>query len=92
MFFRQKHHAHAVLAKRGQGHADLGHVFTEQGVWNLNQDTCAIAHQGVCAHRTAVVKVFQNLERLPHNRVALLAFDVSHKTNTTGVVFVSGVV
>ena len=88
MLFRQKHHAHAVLAKRGQSHADLGHIFTEQGIGNLNQDTRAIAHQGVSADRTAVVEVFQDLERLPHDRMALLALDVCHKTNTTGVVLV----
>ena len=88
MLFRQKHHAHAVLAKRGQSHADLGHIFTEQGIGNLNQDTRAIAHQSVSADRTAVVEVFQDLERLPHDRVAFLAFDVCHKTNTTGVVLV----
>ena len=92
MFFRQKHHANAILAKRGQSHADLGHVFTEQGVWNLNQDTRAVAHQGVRTDRAAVVEVFQNLECLPHDRMAFLAFDVCHKTNTTGVVFVGGVV
>ena len=92
MFFRQKHHAHTVLAKRGQGHSDLGHVFTEQGVWNLNQDTRAIAHQSVSAHRTTVVEVFQDLESLPHDRMALLALDVCHKTNTTGVVLVRRVV
>ena len=88
MLFRQKHHAHAVLAKRGQSHADLGHIFTEQGIGNLNQDTRAIAHQSVSADRTAVVEVFQYLECLPHDRMALLAFDVCHKTNTTGVVLV----
>ena len=92
MFFRQKHHAHAVLAKRGQGHSDFGHVFTEQGVWNLNQDTCAVAHQGVGTHRTTMVKVFQYFERLPHDRMAFLAFDMCHKTNTTGVVLVRRVV
>ena len=92
MLFGQKHHAHAVLSKRWQSDADLGHVFAEQGIWNLNQDTCAVAHQGICTHRAAVVEVFQNLERLPHNRMAFLALDVCHKTNTTGVVFVGGVV
>ena len=88
MLFRQKHHAHAVLAKRGQSHADLGHIFTEQGIGNLNQDARAIAHQSVSADRTTVIEVFQDLERLPHDRMAFLALDVSHKTNTTGVVLV----
>jgi hypothetical protein len=39
-----------------------------------------------------MVKVFQYFERLPHDRMAFLAFDMCHKTNTTGVVLVGRVV
>jgi hypothetical protein len=39
-----------------------------------------------------VVQVLQNLERLRHDGVALLPFDVRHKAHATGVVLVGRVV
>jgi hypothetical protein len=70
----------------------VGHLFAVQRVGQLNQDTCAVAHERVSTHSTTVVEVFQNFERLTHDGVALLTLDVSDKAHATGVVFVGWVV
>ena len=49
----------------------------------------AVAHQLVRADRTAVIEVLENLERLRHDGVALLALDVGHEPDPAGIVFVS---
>ena len=92
MFFRQEHHAHTVLALRRQSHALLGHLFSIERIRQLNQDTSTVAHQLVGTHRTPVVQVFQNLQRLRDDGMRLSAFDMSHKAHTTSVVFLSWVV
>ena len=58
----------------------------------MNQNARAVAHQRIGTDRTTVVEVFQNLERLRHDGVALVAFDVGHKTHAAGVVFIRRVV
>ena len=50
------------------------------------------ASQRVCANRTAVIEILQNLQPLFDDRMALAAFDVCYKTDTAGVVLVGGVV
>ncbi len=89
-FFGQEQHADTVFTGGWQGNALLGHFFTEESIGNLNQDTSAVAHQWVGTHGTAVVQVFQNFQAALDNLVGTLAFDVRHKANATGVVFVAG--
>jgi hypothetical protein len=70
----------------------LGHFFAVQGIWDLNQYARTITHQFVCTHSTTVIQVLQNLQGLGDHVVTLVTFDVRHKTHTTGVVFLIGVV
>ena len=46
-------------------------------------------HQRIGADRATVVDVLQNLQRAPHDVVALLALDVGHEAQTAGIVFVA---
>ncbi|MNV17656.1 hypothetical protein D3C71_1084490 [compost metagenome] len=85
----QENHAHTVFARCWQGYALLGHLFAVQRVRDLDQDAGAVAHQRVGTHRATVVDVFQNLQSLRHDVVALDALDVGHKPEAAGVVFVT---
>ena len=64
----------------------------EKSVWHLDQDTRAVTHQLIGTHRTPVVQVFKNLQRLRHDGVRFGTFDMSHKAHTTSVVLLSWVV
>ncbi len=89
MLLGQEDHAHAVFTGRRQGHALLGHFFPVQRVGDLDQDASAVTHQRVGTHGTTVVDVFQDLQGLRHDVVALDALDVGHKPEAAGVVFVA---
>ncbi len=88
----QKDHADAVLAGCGQGHALLFHLLAVQRIGQLQQDAGPVPHQVVGADRAAVVEVFQNLQRLLHDRMALLALDVRDEADAARIVFVRRVV
>ena len=66
----------------------LGHFFTVERVGQLDQDTCAVTHEFVGTDRTTVVDVFENLEGLRHDVVALFALDVGDKAQTACIVLV----
>jgi hypothetical protein len=86
MLFGQEDHAHTVLASGWQRDTLRLHLFPVQRVRQLDQDTRAIAHELVCPHGTPVVKIFQNLQGILHDGVALFAANVGHKTNAARVV------
>ena len=92
LLFGQEDHAHTVFARRGELHTLFGHLFTVQSVWDLNQNTSTVAHQFVGTHSTAVIQVLKDLQGLRDHVVTFVTFDVRHKTHTTGVVFLIGVV
>ena len=92
MLLGQKDHANAILARRRQRHALRRHLLPVQGIRQLHQDTRPIPHQLVSPHRAAMVQVFENLERVLDNRMALLAPDMRHKTNATGVMLIRTVI
>ena len=84
--------AHAVLARRRQGHALLGHFLSEIGIGNLNQNARPIAHQRIGANRAPMVEIAKNEQALADDLVGFAALDMGDKTNAAGVVFVSGIV
>ena len=88
MLLGQKYHAHAVFARRWQGHPLGSHFFTVQRVRQLDQDTGTVAHQFVCTHCAPVVQVLQNLQRILDNVVRLCALDMGHKANAASVMLV----
>ncbi len=74
----------------GGGSVDalLGHLLAVERVGNLDQDAGAVAHQLVGAHCAAVVEVFEDLQALLDDGVALLALDVGDEADAAGVVLV----
>ena len=92
MLLGQEHHADAVIPGPRQHHPLLGHFLTEKEIRNLNQNSCAIAHQGIGPNSAAVIQIFQDQQPLLNNRMAFFAFDMRHETDTTGVVFICGVI
>ena len=90
MFLGQEDHADAVLARRRQFDALLGHLFAVQRVRQLNQDAGAVAHQLVGTDGAAMVQVFQDLQTLLHDGMALDALDVGHEADATGVMLLVG--
>ena len=86
----QKDHAHAVFASSREPDPVQGHLFAVQRVGQLNQDARTVPHEFVGAYRTPVVQVFENLERVGHDAVALLTPDMGHKTHTASIMLVAG--
>ncbi len=91
-FLGQEHHGDTVLAGRRQGDALVAEFVAVERIGDLDQDARAVAHQLVGADRTAVVQVFEDLQTLLDDRVALLALDVGHEADAASVMFVLGVV
>ena len=85
---RQKHHPDAVFAGGRKLHALVHHVVAIELIRNLNEDASTVALQGIGADSAAVAQVLQNLERLTHDAVALLALDVRDKADAACVVLV----
>ena len=89
---RQEAHGNGILAGLRQGDASGGGPFAEQRIGNLDQDAGAIAHQGIGAHRAAMVEVDQELEAQPDDLMAPGALDVGDKAHAAGVVLIAGVI
>lgn len=70
----------------------LSQFVVVQRVGNLDQDAGAVAHQLVGAHGAAVIQVFQDLQALLDDGVALAALDMGHEADATGVVLVVRVI
>lgn len=88
MLLRQKDHADAIFAGGRQRHALLRHHFAVKAVGNLQQNTGAVAHQRVGAHRAAVIQVFEDLQPLLHDVMAAHALDMGDETDAASVMLV----
>jgi hypothetical protein len=73
-------------------HTLLRHVFAVKRIWQLDQDTCAITHQGIGTDRTTVIQVLQNLQGLADDFVGFVTFDMGDKTYATSIVLLVGLV
>ena len=89
---RQEAHGDRIVARLRQLEAFAVRPFAEQLVGQLDQQARAITQQRVGTHRTAVVEVFENFQRLAHDGVRFLAFDMGNQAHATGVMFVARIV
>ena len=64
----------------------------EEFVGHLSEDTRSVAGIVFSTNRAAVVQVLENLQRLGHDGVSLVALDVCHKADTAGIMLLRGVV
>jgi hypothetical protein len=69
-----------------------GHLLSEEGIRDLQQNAGPVTHEGVCPNRTTVIQVFEDLQALLNNLVRLTASHLGDKANATGIVLVSRVV
>ncbi len=85
----KKAHGHAVGARLGQSHAQLGALAHKEGVRNLNQDAGAVAGLRVAARRSAMGEVDEHLKALADDLVAFFAADVRDEAHAAGIVFIA---
>ena len=88
----QEDHPHAVAAPTRHVPAKGEPLALEEAVGELQQDACAVAGVGIAAARTAVGEAAEHLERLLHDRPALVSAKVSDEADATRVVLGARVV
>jgi len=64
----------------------------EQGVGNLDEDARTVAQQRIGADRSAVIEVFEDLQRLGDDRMAFLPTDMGDEAHSAGIVLISRIV
>ncbi len=84
--------AAGVTAELRQADAQLGRLRTQQGVGQLQQNPGPVPQQGVVTGRATVIQIFQDLQTLFNDPVALLVFDMGHETDAASVLFVDRIV
>ena len=70
----------------------FGEILTIESIGDLNQNSCTISHEFVCANGTAVIEIFKDFEALLNNSVTFLSLDMCDKANTTSVMLVCWVI
>ncbi len=89
---RQENICSCIGASLRQLDTEFGGFFAQESVGQLNQHARTIAEQRIIAGGTAVRQIFEDLQALLNNRVALLIFDMGDKTDATGIMFIGGVI
>src|SRR5262249_39099013 len=89
---RHEQVADRVLAGLRQREAERLALLGEERVRNLNEDSGAVAHAGVGAHRAAMLEVAEDLQRVLDDLMRLAAFDVGDETDAAGILVERGVV
>jgi hypothetical protein len=64
----------------------------QQGIRNLEKDPGAVTCFEIPADCTTVEQVFQDPDSLFDNAVAFYAVNIGHKSDSTGIVFITGVI
>jgi hypothetical protein len=85
---RQKGHAYGVCAGVGEFETQLGALFREELVGNLEENASAISGFGIASACAAVGQVEQDLDSLLYDLVAFVAEKVGHESDAAGVVLV----
>src|SRR5690606_13277759 len=88
----QERHADRVVARSGKLDAEGGALFREHPMGKLQQQPRSIAAARITARSTTMRKVDQDLHTLTHDLVRLLAPDMRHKTESTGIVLIAWIV
>jgi len=88
----QEHHGHAVVVGLRQGDALGGHFLAVELIGDLDENPRAVAHQLIGADGAPVVQVFQDLQGLLDDGMALVPLDVGDETDAAGIVFLFGAV
>ena len=88
----QEHHAHAIFARGWQRESQFGAFPRKEFVRDLNQNSSAIARFRIASTGAAMSQVDEDLQSLFDDVMRLLALNIDHKPDATGIVLVSRVV
>ena len=88
---RHEHVTDGIASGLGQLDLELGAFLDEELMRDLQQDTCAVARQRICAHGAAMLEVLEDIERVLDDRVRLAAFQVGDEADATGVMLAARV-
>src|SRR3954470_18246254 len=89
---RQESHAYGVLARRGQFESENRALASKKLVRNLNQDAGTISSFGIAAAGSTMREIYQDLDSLLDDLVALFAANAGDKAHSTSIVLVRRVV
>src|SRR5437899_960055 len=89
---RQESHAYRVLAGRRQFESENRALAGKKLVRNLNQDAGAVASFGIAAAGAAMREIYQDLDSLLDDLMALLTANAGYKTHSASVVLVRRVI
>ena len=87
-----KHVADRVVTNRWQLHAKCGHFFTVKPIWNLHQQSGAIAHQRISANGAAMSEVFEHKQTVFDYLMRLDALHVGNKANAAGIMLIARII
>ena len=88
---RQEQHADGIIAGRRNIDSDVAADGAQMGIRHLNEDARPVAGQRIRAHRAAMGKVFEDLQALIDDPVALAVSYVRHEPDPARVVLVARV-
>jgi hypothetical protein len=92
LFNRQESHAYGVLAGRRQFESENRALASKKLVRNLNQDAGAVTSFGIAAAGAAMGEIYQDLDSLLDDLMALLTANAGYKTHSASVVLIRGIV
>ena len=89
---RQETHCHRIVAGARQVVARAGRPIAIQGVRDLDQYACAVAHQRIGPNGTAVVEVDQDFQTIADDLMGFTPLDVGNEAYAARVVLVTRIV
>src|SRR4051794_28205350 len=89
---RQESHADRILARCRQLNSEGCALACKKLMRNLNQHTSAVAGFRIAAACAAMCEIYQDLNSLLDDPMALLAANAGYKTHSASVVLVRGIV
>ena len=88
---RHEEMAHRIVAGLGQLDLEARAFSLQEGVRYLDQDAGAVSGDGIRAHRTAMLEVLEDIERILDDVVRRPAPEIGDEADAAGVVFPLGI-
>ena len=88
---RHEHVTDGIASGHWKLDLELGAFLNEELMRDLQQDACAVPSKRICADRTAMLEVLENIERVPDDRVRLAAFQIGDEADSTGIMLAARV-
>ena len=89
---REKSHTDSVSVGFGKFDTEVCGLAAEKGIWNLDQNACAVAGFRVTTRCTAMLQIMKNLKSHFDQTVRFPPFYMSDETDAAGVMFKTRVI